>query len=361
MGDPLLLITGASGLLGGLWLPELSRTRRVVALTRSPENARRLDAYPGVTALVADLREPGLGIPDEQFRWLQRSASEVIHAAADVRFSQPLEESRSANTVSTANLLEFAAGCEHLNRFAYLSTTYVVGRHEGVLPEGAFCPATFLNSYEQSKQEAETLVLKAASRLPSAVFRLSSVAGDSRTGIVRQFNHVHQLVRLLPRRLLPVMPGDPGAPVDVIPTDWTMKALSVLYESAFEPGRVFHLCAGPAASATLKEVLEVAVRGIESHDACRRFLPVRVPRMINASTFEQFARFLGACNPSARELLRVLGCFLPHLALRQVFENTHTVQALEANGVAPAPPILTYWPAVVRYCLDTGWGRGAEV
>lgn len=78
--------------------------------------------------------------------------------------------------------------------------------------------SAFCNTYQQSKYEAEQVVL--ASGLPAAVFRLSSILGDSRTGEIRRFTYVHQLIRLLPRNVLPVAPCDPEAPLDLIPTEW---------------------------------------------------------------------------------------------------------------------------------------------
>ena len=63
--------------------------------------------------------------------------SAIIHAAAAVRFSTPLEESRAVNTKGTEQLLRLAFDCPNLKRFAHISTIFVAGRMEGEIREGA--------------------------------------------------------------------------------------------------------------------------------------------------------------------------------------------------------------------------------
>jgi hypothetical protein len=57
-----------------------------------------------------------------------------------------------------------------------------------------------------------------------------------------------------------------------------------------------------------------------------------------------------------RELLRVLSQFAGHLALVQTFENRQTLTALSGSGVK-LPPIRDCYERMVRYCLETNWGR----
>jgi hypothetical protein len=85
-------------------------------------------------------------------------------------------------------------------------------------------------------------VIRAMDKVPAAIFRLSSIIGDSSTGAVHQFNHVHRLIRLFPRNVLPIVPRLPEAPVDLIASNWTMAALAYLFERGFEPCRFYHIC-----------------------------------------------------------------------------------------------------------------------
>ncbi|HEV8130044.1 MAG TPA: hypothetical protein VGQ81_02240 [Acidobacteriota bacterium] len=56
------------------------------------------------------------------------------------------------------------------------------------------------------------------------------------------------------------------------------------------------------------------------------------------------------------ELLRTLGYFLPHLGIFQAFEKRNTTDGLASSGLQ-FPPIRDYYGKVVRYCLETNWGR----
>ena len=54
-----------------------------------------------------------------------------------------------------------------------------------------------------------------------------------------------------------------------------------------------------------------------------------------------------------KELLRIIGEFMPHLAISQRFENRETLALLESLGLA-LPPVRQYYPRVVEFCLRGG-------
>ncbi|MBI3665712.1 MAG: SDR family oxidoreductase, partial [Acidobacteria bacterium] len=245
-----------------------------------------------------------------------------------------------------------------LKKFAHVSTVYVVGRAGGRFAEAPFRRHNgFCNTYQQSKYEAEELAVRAMGEIPVSIFRLSSLIGDSATGRVHQFNHVHQLLRVLPFNVLAVAPGDPDAPIDLIASDWAVAALGHLFEHCLVPGQVYQICAGPEASLTLREMIGLTVEVFENHPAGRSLAPIRVPELVSLQAYEKYieqSRLAG--DRLLNELLRVLGYFLPHLAIFQAFENRHAVAGLEGSGL-PFPPIRSYFGKVVEYCLETDWGR----
>jgi nucleoside-diphosphate-sugar epimerase len=215
----------------------------------------------------------------------------------------------------------------------------------------------FCSSYEQSKYEAELLAVEAMCQIPASIFRLSSILGDSQTGKVDQFNHVHQLLRLFPRNVLPVAPADPTAPIDLIPTDWAVAALTHLFDEVFVPGRVYNLCGGPEASLTVAQLIDLTVAAFENHPLGYRWLPIRVPELVSLSEYEAFVEVSRSKGDRLlNELLRVLSYFLPHLGLFQAFENSNTSQGLAGSGLA-LPPIREYYSKVIGYCIETEWGR----
>ena len=331
------LITGATGLVGRQWLASL--TGRITALVRDPG---ALCARPGLDVLASDLTHPDLGLDPRTRASLAASVTAIVHCAADIRFNLPLHCARAINTAGAARVLQFAAECPHLEKFAHISTVFVAGSTEGCLPESRFVPGGFLNTYQQSKHEAEELVFESMSRLPATIYRLSSIIGDSRTGGVDQLNYFHQAIRLVPRNPLPILPVSPHARVDFIATDWAAATLTRLFEHHFEPGGVFNLSAGPDCALPAVEVVETAF-----HHAGRP-----VPELV---TVEEFNRSVDRNSPAVRKLLALTAHFLPHLSLRQDFANE---RALATAGI-PLPDSRALYRRVLHR-LSTPVDRGAR-
>src|SRR5215475_12589224 len=229
MSDERLFLTGATGYVGGVLLGLLSRhtARQFVLLTRQPEQLENV-SRPGLfSVLQGDITRPHFGLNDHTYAELTEQITEIIHCAADTRFGISLQAAREVNTKGTQTILDFAVRCRQLKKFAHLSTVYVVGRSTGCFPESRIRHQNgFCNAYQQSKYEAEELVWQVMGEVPAAIFRLSSLLGDSLTGTVKQFNYVHRLMRLLPQNALTVAPGHPDTPIDLVASDWATTALA---------------------------------------------------------------------------------------------------------------------------------------
>ncbi|HEY6391715.1 MAG TPA: SDR family oxidoreductase [Bryobacteraceae bacterium] len=356
MTEPCLLLTGASGLVGSAWLPWLLENypdRRIVILSRSPQRSIR-PKNNLVTIVRGDLTQRNLGLAVDDQKALSQSITEIIHCAADIRFRLPLGEARATNLAGTRRLLALARRSKYLEKFAHISTVYVAGRQRGMVPEARFRNTSgFLNSYQQSKYEAEQLVFEAMPEIPASIFRLSSIISDS-NGNVRQSNYFHQVLRLVPRNPFPVIPGESGAPLDLIASDWAASALAVLYDSHFTPGRVYHVCAGAEASMSVGEILDRTFRILNE----RRRAQAVPPRLVGLDEFERFARQQAkSASSSVKKLLGVIQEFLPQLAIPQCYENRATMALLERAGLQ-LPPVREYYARVVESCFG---GRSHEV
>ncbi len=226
-----------------------------------------------------------------------------------------------------------------------MSTVYVAGKQSGRIAEAPLDGAAgFLNSYQQSKFEAEELVFEAMRDIPASVFRLSTIISDSR-GAVRQFNYFHQVLKLAHRNPFPMIPGDPDARLDLIASDWAAAALSRLYESHFTPGRVYHVCAGANASLTVREILDLTFELLQRHGRAA------APELVPLAEFDRYARrFVRSGNATVKELLRVIREFLPQLAIQQCYENRKTLSLLRRDGLE-LPAIREFYPRVVEACL----------
>lgn len=213
-------------------------------------------------------------------------------------------------------MLDLARRSKGLRRFAYISTTYVMGRDSGDLQERTYENlAGFINTYEQSKYEAEQAVFASMGDVPAAVFRLSSVAGA-------QTSYLRQIVRLIPRNPFPVIPGLGDARVDLISEEWAVAALSLLFEKHFRPGSVYNVCAGPDGAVPVAELVKLAHHAIGV---------VKLPTLVPLDEFERFkAKVFGQeTREPVRAILLSLSTFLPHLAIRQNFQNPATMALLK--------------------------------
>jgi nucleoside-diphosphate-sugar epimerase len=359
---PALLLTGATGFVGGALLKRLlakQPDRRVVLLARQPDQLAALAAHPRVSALRGDLTQAHLGLDRAARQRLERSVTEVLHCAAVTHFGLPLETARAVNADGTRKVLELARRCRALTRLAYVSTVYVAGRTSGAIDEApARRPVDgFCNTYQQSKHEAEALVLDAMADVPAAIYRLSSIIGDSRTGRVQQWNHVHQLMRLFPQNILPIIPADPAAPVDLIAADWAVPALAHLFDERFVAGDIAQICAGREASLTVRELIDLTGRTYEHHPLGRHGPPIRFPDFVPLPEFEAYVeRHRHTKDRLFGELLRILNYFLPHLGIDQAFDNRMTLKSLDDSGLE-IPPIREYYERIVAYGLDTAWGK----
>ncbi|GJQ78016.1 hypothetical protein Trydic_g2366 [Trypoxylus dichotomus] len=142
------LITGGTGFLGMVIVERLLRVfdvKKVYVLIRlkkdkSPEvrlaevfanplfrKVRELkgeEIFQKCVAIAGDAAEDNLGLSDEVRDALKREVEYVIHAAATVRFDEPLRTALLINTKGTLLMLQLAKEMQKLKCFGYISTTF---------------------------------------------------------------------------------------------------------------------------------------------------------------------------------------------------------------------------------------------
>jgi thioester reductase-like protein len=174
---------------------------------RARRYTRRVDAR------AAELTSPQLGLAPSVREQLARRVTTIVHAAASVSFTLPLEEARAINVEGTRRMLEFAELARDrggLERYGHVSTAYVAGTHAGRFRESDHdVGQCFRNSYEQSKFEAEQLV-RAHDDVPFTIMRPSIVVGDCRSGWTAAFNVLYWPLRAFARGLFTAVPGIPS-------------------------------------------------------------------------------------------------------------------------------------------------------
>jgi len=145
--------------------------------------------------------------------------------------------------------------------------------------------------------------------------------------------------------------------MDLVPLDWAVPAVARLFQERFSPGRVYQVCAGRKESLTLRELVDWTLEIFERHPLSARWGPIRLPEIVSVAEYEAYAaKVLRSGDALHKELLRVLGYFLPHLGIFQAFENRKVLEGLGVKGPR-VPPMSDYYAKVVTYLIETDWGR----
>lgn len=209
MNESPILVTGATGFIGGFLAGELMKMGRKTILAVRPKGnisahkriddlLRFLEIEPKHKPLVipAEIDKPGLGISEEFLRIL-RYVPDVLHCAADTSFAErKREQVENTNLQGLQNVFDVLPNCE---RFYHMSSAYSAGKQESVIKEEIQYPKEFHNPYEESKNESEKLITELCKEkgISLTIFRPSITYGDSETGKSIRFNALYYPVRTL--------------------------------------------------------------------------------------------------------------------------------------------------------------------
>jgi long-chain acyl-CoA synthetase len=365
MHEGAVFLTGSSGFLGMELLARyLANTdRKVYALIRArdddqaaerlrhaartvlPEadrHAQRLEAVCG------DVTQPELGLDTALRERLAAEVTDIVHSAASVSFSLPLDQARAINLEGTRRLLDFAERCHRLERFAHVSTAYVAGTHRGRFGEDDLERGQdFNNSYEHSKWEAEVEVRSRAHRLPVTVFRPSIVVGEADSGWTPAFNVIYGPLRAYSRGSLTAIPARRRAPADVVPVDYVADAIFELSARREAAGRTYTLAAGPAAR-SVGDLIDISAKAFGR----RRAIALR-PSLYKRTVHPLLLR---RGSERRRRTIKRTEVFFPYFDVRARFDTSAATEVLAPMGIV-VPPLERYFDALVRFAEAADWGR----
>ncbi|WP_367044710.1 thioester reductase domain-containing protein [Streptomyces sp. Je 1-332] len=256
-----IFLTGATGFLGAFLLRDLMRDTRgtlhcLVRASDETEGLRRLrenlewyqvwdEVDPSrLKVVVGDLSKPRLGLSEDEFDELARTADAVYHAGATVHWLHPFTSLKAANVRGTEEVLRLAAKHRTVP-VHYLSTTGVfAGELAGGEPlkvTDTTGPAEALPSgYLQSKWVAEQVIGLARERgLPVSVYRVDVISGDQVNGACQTRDFVWLSLRGLVQA--GAAPTGLVGKVHLTPVDYVSSAVVALSKQADAVSGTFHL------------------------------------------------------------------------------------------------------------------------
>ncbi len=297
------------------------------------------DDWHGRVLLVnGDITTPDLGLDEAIYTTLQQETVEIYHLAAVYDLGVGRELAVRVNVDGTVHMLDFAEQCPHLNRFQYVSTCYISGRHAGLFTEDHLVEGqTFNNFYEETKYLAEVEVQKRMDAgLPTTIYRPSIVIGDSKTGETQKYDGPYYIIRWILRQswmaIVPVAGNPRDYEVNVVPRDYVIDALSYLSGAAHSLNKVYQIC--DPRPLTVDKMLDIIGEATD-----RSLLRVPVPKAVAKGALDvSLVQRVMQIEPEAVE----------YFVQPTQYRCPQTVADLEGSGII-CPPVPEYIDKLVAF------------
>jgi nucleoside-diphosphate-sugar epimerase len=350
-----VFITGAAGMMGQHLLQAICACEQVASVLVLTHCSSPRINHPKIEVVKGDITLSGLGLEPGSAQRMARNITTIIHGAAETSFSTGLPLARTVNVAGTENVFRLATNCRQLKAVCHLSTVYVAGKRTGTIRESDWeHDRGFVNSYEQSKYEAEQMVRSWSSHLPVSIVRLSTILGDSRSGAPTKLGGIHHALRFFFHSLAPFVPGTAESPVDLIALDYAADAVVTLTLQQFTPSSTWHVCGG-ADSLRLGDLLDLSLQLFSQNRPAWRKRAIARPAIVELETFERFAQSVEELDElTLSSVVNVIKHFAPQMAYPKIISDLETQRVLEPAGVR-RPRIADFYPKVIAYLLDHNW------
>ncbi|HEY4012395.1 MAG TPA: NAD-dependent epimerase/dehydratase family protein [Polyangiaceae bacterium] len=252
-----ILVTGASGFLGGHVAEVLSRRGdHVRALVRATSNRRYLERLPNVELFEGSVEQI------DRVREAVEGVDAIVHAAGLIK-ARSTDEFFAVNVGGTSNLVEAARG-RGLKRFVFVSSLEACGpSFDGKpVPSEQEEPVT---AYGRSKLAAEKVVLSARDQVPVVILRPGAIYGPRDGEILEAFKSIQ-------RGLLPLVAGGEAKGMWIYATDCADACIRAI-DADVPSGRVYFVDDGGGPIAQ-REMLAGAERALGKRALVRANLPV---------------------------------------------------------------------------------------
>jgi nucleoside-diphosphate-sugar epimerase len=356
---PTILITGATGFLGGALAAEMLATpewdnvlllvraedaahayQRVVrSLSRFTPDIELLGRLRPEQVLAGDFTQPALFIEDARLRRIAR----VVHCAALTSFGANTRVF-TTNVDGTLRFVHHLRQVATIERFLHVSTAMICGDQPGRLVREDEYPRArvkHLVNYTESKAEAERLLRLTLPGFPLVVVRPTIIVGHTRLGCAPS-GSIYWTFRMADA--LGMITCGQEARMDVIPVDYAASALRHLLVKERLHNSTYHIAAGEESCCSWQEIAAafaatraraelVAVGGgsvaVESGYRTVEFGEIAARR-------GEFDTLFGPCNK--KFMLGAAGLYAGFAALDTVFDPSR----LRMEGMPAAPRFTDY-------------------
>lgn len=347
-----IFVTGFPGFLGSALLPQLLHREqkrvkckclvqpRYMDLARKKaEEIEALDERNAgrIVLLEGDITQHDLGLGDAKA--IARDVRQVFHLAAVYDLSVQRSLGLKLNLDGTRHVLEFLKLAPRFERLHYISTCYVSGRYPGAFSESDLeVGQTFNNYYEETKFLAEREVRLAMQQgLPATIYRPSIVVGDSESGRTEKYDGPYHAIQWILRQgSIAVMPvaGNPlKIRVNIVPSDFVIRALSYLSGLEESVGKTYQLCdPKPQKVDTILNLIAQA--------AGKKLVKVPLPVFAAKAAIDHV--------PGVDALLRIPSASVDYFNHPTYYTCENTLTDLRGSGIH-CPPLPTYINKIVSF------------
>ena len=368
MPAPTILLTGATGFIGGATLAQLLESRpdcrlillardrgphsaaerirqslaRFIGSDRAEDSLRRCEVISCDLTNLASLSTPKLDEATHvvHVASLKKLAGEglddvthVLHLASNTSFKS-VRNVRHTNVLGALSLAHRMRRVKNLQRFLYVGTAYICGENSERIVREEMYPrlrAKHFVEYTASKAECEMLLESTAPELPLVVARPSVVVGHTRLGCVPSASiyWFYRACDALRRLTCPLESRD-----DVVPVDWVAEALVFLLFKPVLRHRRYHVSAGEASSVTWEEIARVFARCYGERPD-NPYQVVDIPTILRER--DRARQLLGPGDDD--HLFAVLPLYYRFMEMdAEIFDNTRLLE----EGMAPSPKLTSY-------------------
>lgn len=357
-----IFLTGVTGALGKELLKELYFTTKCnfFVLMRSDKKRSylkraekllenlELDGEPGnrIVIMNGDVTIKNFGLSDNDLEALFQKTNKFFHIAALTNLNGSEEDCERINVGGVLNAIDIANKMyaeSVMENFFYFSTAYVAGSMQTYCSyedELAEKPA-WSNFYESSKYKAESYVRQAIEKgLPATIFRPSVVVGDSKTGVVSEFNVVYPFIRLFVHGMLTKIVTRLENSINIVPIDFVVKATCEIIKHFGIIGKTYHLVTPEPP--TIKMLLQ-----IPKEEPRFKFPKFKV---IDPDDFKE-----DDLNAEEKFIYKQLKPYTGYLNGQLDFDMSNTVMELKNTEVSLPKTDYKFLKILYKYAVDVGY------